>query len=203
MAKTMIASEGMTDGQIDTLANQIRDAARKHCDEVGKDAAQRALGVDNLGMRMFTVFRELAEKLSGPIIRHVKVNRSLTPAEAIKATGRVPWYIDEEILAEMPRDGFEEGNVEVFELDYDPTPEQLDRELDARGLRPDPYALCQAMADDPAFADERPVATQWRDKRDRACYAYFGRNGSGRDVYVGRSGGGWGRDYRFAGVRNK
>ncbi|MEK7579847.1 MAG: hypothetical protein AAB469_01490 [Patescibacteria group bacterium] len=47
----------MSDGQIETVVEQLRAAMRKHREEVQKDAAQQALGVDNLGMRMFVVFR--------------------------------------------------------------------------------------------------------------------------------------------------
>ena len=52
MTQIMIAS-GMSDGQIETAVQQLRAAMRKHRDEVQKDVAQQALGVDNLGMRMF------------------------------------------------------------------------------------------------------------------------------------------------------
>src|SRR3989344_8514950 len=134
MAKTMIASEGMTDGQIESVANQVRDAMRKHRSEVGKEPAQLALSVDNLGMRMFAVFRELAEKLSGLITRHVKVDRTHTPDQVIDRTGRVRWYIDEQVLAKMPRDGFDEGNVVLFELDYHASVDEFCREYQDFGV---------------------------------------------------------------------
>ncbi|HEY4508887.1 MAG TPA: hypothetical protein VJC13_01220, partial [Candidatus Paceibacterota bacterium] len=73
MAKTMTASE-MTDGQIDTAVDSLRAAMRKHRSEIPKDAAQQALGVDNLGMRMFAVFRGLVEAVSNLIIRIVDVD---------------------------------------------------------------------------------------------------------------------------------
>ena len=85
MAETMIASD-MTDGQIDDLANKLRDAARKHRNEVSKDVAQQVLGADNLGMRLFVILRQLAEAISNMIVRIVKVNRNQFPKEAINAT---------------------------------------------------------------------------------------------------------------------
>lgn len=100
MAETMIAS--MSDGQIETAVEQLRAAMRKHRDEVEKDAAQQALGVDNLGMRMFSVFRGLAEAVSNMLVRQVTVNRSRTPEEAIKATGRRK-YVNDAVVKTMPR----------------------------------------------------------------------------------------------------
>ncbi|OHA89302.1 MAG: hypothetical protein A2653_01250 [Candidatus Zambryskibacteria bacterium RIFCSPHIGHO2_01_FULL_43_25] len=82
--------------------------------------------------------------------------------------------------------------------------DELDREYEARNLRPDPYAVTQVMADDPAFADKRPVAVQWRDKRGCACYALFDRDDAGREVGIVRrrgSGSRWSRSVQFGGVR--
>lgn len=200
MAKTMTASQ-MTNGQIDSAVDQLRDAMRKHREEVDKEGAQHALGVNNLGMRMFTVFRELAEAASKIIRRAVRVDRTRTATEVIDATSRVRWYVDEQVLAEMPLDGREEDTIEFFELDYDPDVEELDREYETRDLRPDPATVAQAMIDDPTFADERPVAVQWRDNKGRACYMFFHRFVSKRGVSVDWGGGRWGRVCRFAGVR--
>ena len=199
MAETMLAS--MTDGQIDDLANKLRDAARKHREEFPREVTQEVLRSKNIGMQLLTTFRTLVEQASKLIVRHVKVSRTLTPAQAIDGTGRTKWYIVEEVLAEMPLDGKVEDDVVVFELNYDPTVDELDREYKARGLRPDPAAVAQAMADEPALADERPVAVQWRDNQGRACCALFGRGGDERRVRVRWLVSGWFRSFRFAGVR--
>lgn len=75
MAKTMTASQiEMTDGQIDNVCAKLRDALRKHRGEISLEAAQVAIGVENIGMMMFTPFRELAEVFSRTIIRRVRVN---------------------------------------------------------------------------------------------------------------------------------
>ena len=150
---------------------------------------------------LLLVVRGAAEVVVKIITRTVKVDRSRTAAEVIDATGRVKWYIDQEALAEMPLDGKSEDTVEFFELNYDPSVDELDREYEARGLRPDPAAVAQAMTDDPALADERPVSVQWRNSKGHACYAIFDRYGGKRDVRVDRGDDGWDRDYRFAGVR--
>ena len=202
MTKIMNASESMTDGQIDTAVNQFRDAMRKNRDGVGKELAQQVLGVDNLGMRMFAVYRDLAEKFGKTITRHVVVDRSLTPEQMINLTGRVKWFIDPEVLVEMPREGLSECAVEIFELDYDASVDQLDNEYESNSRAQDPYAVIQMMIDDPSLADERPIAVQWRDKRGRACYAIFDRHGDGeRRVRVSWDDDGWDRNDRFAGSR--
>ena len=82
----MTATE-MTDGKIENAVNKLRDAMRKHRSSITSDVAQQVLGVENLGMMMFTPFRERAEVVSNLIIRKVKVNRSRSPQEALDATG--------------------------------------------------------------------------------------------------------------------
>lgn len=202
MAKTMIASEqSITDGQIENVVARLRDALRKHRNELGSEPVQQVLGVENLGMELLEPFRKRIELVSNVITCHVKVDRTKTPQEVINATGRTKWYIDEEVLAEMPREGFKEGEVVIFELDYDPTVDELDREYEIRGLQPDPYAVAQVAINDPAFADERLLSVQWRDKCGRACCAIFRRFGAGREVDVRWRGLWWSRDCRFGGVR--
>jgi len=108
MALTMTAFT-MTTGQIETLVDQLRDAVRKHASEIPKDRAQQALGVDNLGMRMFTVFRELVESVSDWIVRLVDVDVTRTPKATLEATGRRQ-YIDNAVVATMPKGkGGEDG----------------------------------------------------------------------------------------------
>jgi hypothetical protein len=145
--------------------------------------------------------RKHVEMVSNFVTRHVRVDRSLTPAQAIEATGRVRGYVDEQVLTDIPTEGRDEDDQVVFELGYDPTVDELDREYEDRGLCPDPMGTTKLMADDPAFADERSLVVQWRDSKGRACYAIFGRWPGERLVGVNRSDYGWSRSSRFAGVR--
>ena len=199
MIQIMTAS-GMSDGQIEAVAEQLRAAMRKHRDDVQKDAAQQALGVDNLGMRMFVVFRELAEEMSNLIVRHVKVDRSQTPQQALDATGRKQ-YTNREVVDAMPRGENEEVDVCFFNLDYDPTVEELDREYELRGLKADPIAQAKVNTDNPAFADDRPNGCQWGLENGVASFATFDRWRVERDVGVDRDGIRWSRCCRFGGVR--
>lgn len=149
-----------------------------------------------------TMTPDQPSRIAEMITRHVTVDRTRNAAQAIEAIGCETQYIDERWLAEMPLNGRDEDNVEFFELDHEPTPDELDREYEVRGLRPDPAATAKVIADDPAFADERPVVVQWRDKQNRACAMIFGYHKSnGRYVGVGGCPGKWIRRWRFAGVR--
>lgn len=201
MDKTMTAPKQMTDGQIEDLVSKLRDAARKHRDELGSEAVQEALGTDNLGMVLFAPFRKLVEMVSNMFTRNISgVNRTQTPQEALDATGRKQ-YTNQSVVDAMPRGEGENVELKFFELDYDPFPKELDAEYKSRNLKADPFALSKHMQDDPSFADERPVACQWDlDENGRASYAVFDRWDGGRFVDVFRRDDRWDRRYRFAGV---
>ncbi len=199
MAKTMIAS--LTDGQIEAAVNQLRDAMRKHRDDVNKDAAQQALGTDNLGMRMFTVFREVAEVMSGLILRRVMVNLKRSAQEAIKATGRVQ-YTDSKVLDAMPTAETDLAEVHFFKLGRYVSDADLEKEYELRGLKPcDPYSLAAVNEAEPEFADEHPNGTHWQDANGEWCFAAFSHWRDGRSVRVDRDGSGWSVSWCFAGVR--
>lgn len=206
MAETMIASEmGMTDGQIDDLANKLRDAARKHRDEISKDVGQQVLGVSNLGMQLFSVVRKLAEEISKQIVHIVKVNRSRTSQQALDACGRKQ-YVDKKVVAAMPR-----GTGSKVKLVYfKPDPSAYHNgwiscaavadEFKRRRIKPDPQAQIDDNAANPEFADATPNACQWVDADGNYCFAAFVRWRGGRDVFVSRRDNGWGGAWSFAGV---
>ena len=204
MAKTMTAPQQktMTDGQIDDLVNKLRDAVRKHREELGSEAVQEVLGTDNLGMVLFDPFRKLVEMVSNMFTRLVSgINRNQTSQEALDATGRKQ-YTTQSVVDAMPRGEGENVELQFFELDYDPTTAELDAEYESRNLKADPFALMKHMEDNLAFADERPVACQWDlDENGAASYATFHRWHDERDVLVYRNAGVWSRYSRFAGVR--
>jgi len=199
--KTMTAPKKMTDGQIDDLANKIRDAARKHRDELSSEAVQKVLGTDNLGMMLLAPFRKLVEMESNMFTRLVSgINRNQTPRQALDATG-LKQYTTQSVVDSMPRGEGENVELKFFWLDYNPTITELGKEYERRSLKADLFALCKHMEDDPEFADERPVACQWDiDENEVASYAAFRRWHGERGVVVGRYVSGWPRRYRFAGV---
>ncbi len=201
MDKTMTAPKQMTDGQIEDLVNKLRDAARKHREELNSEAVQEALGTDNLGMVLFASFRKIVEMVSAMFTRLVSgINRNQTPQQALDATGRKQ-YTTQSVVDAMPHGEGENVELKFFELDYGPTTTELNAEYERHGLTADPFALCKHMQDDPAFADDRPVACQWDlGENGAASYATFIGWDGGRDVSVDRTVNRWPRGYRFAGV---
>lgn len=206
MAKTMTASDEMTDGQIENVVGKLRDAMRKHRSEITLDVAQQVLGVENLGMMMFTPFRERAEAVSNFIVRTAKVNRNRSQQEAIEATGRAQ-YTDRKVVDAMPKGEGDEVEVVFFKPDLSKrngfiSDDDLEKEFDLRGLKPaDPISVAAVNEADPAFADEKPHGTHWKDAKGNWCCATFSRWDDEREVHVYRDGDGWDDFWWFAGVR--
>ncbi|MDC1205372.1 hypothetical protein N8083_00815 [Candidatus Pacebacteria bacterium] len=204
MSEIMLASE-MTDGQIDDLANKLRDAARKHRTEFDKSSAQEALRSPNIGMQLLAVFRDLVEDISKQIARIVTVNRARTPQESLDAYGRKQ-YTTKAVVDAMPRGSREEMKIVYFKPDKSAykngclSCQALDDEYKKRGLVPDPQAQIDDNSANPEFADTTPNACQWKDDDGNWCYATFGRWGGVRYVGVGRRDDGWDGDWVFAGV---
>ena len=204
MGETMLASE-MTDGQIDDLANKLRDAARKHRDEIAKDSAQQGLRSDNVGMMLFAAFKRLCEELSRQIVHIVKVDRSRTPQPALDACGRKQ-YVDKDVVAMMPQRSMEKAKLVYFKPDPSVYKNgviscaDLAEEYKKRGLIADPQAQIDDNAANPGFADDTPNGCQWVDEHGNYCCATFSRWNVGRDVSVFRSDDGWNAFWSFAGV---
>ena len=199
MDETMIAS--MTDGQIENLVDKLRAAARKHRQEITSETVQLVLGVENLGMEMFAVIRGHVERVSNMIIRHVRVNHTRTPQEALDATGRVQ-YKDRDVVATMPRGEDDEVEVHFFKLGRYVSDADLEKEYELRGLKPaDPYSLAAVNEADPAFADEHPNGTHWKDANGKWCYIAFFRWDGERRVDFYRDDLDWFDVWWFAGLR--
>jgi hypothetical protein len=89
-----------------------------------------------------------------------------------------------------------------FKLNRYVSDADLDKEYELRGLKPaDPYSLAAVNEDDPAFADDHPNGTHWKDGDGNWCYAVFRRWFDERDVFVSRDGNGWDDGWWFAGLR--
>ena len=207
MAKIMIASQQMTDGQIENVVAKLRDALRKHRGELGSEPVQQVLGVENLGMELLAPFRKRVEAMTNIIVRHVTVNRAQTPQAMLDATGRRQ-YTDRKVVDAMPRSEGEEVDVYFFK----PRPEayrdgiisddRLEAEYEFHGLVPaDPFTLGAVNQADPAFADKHRNVTHWKDANGKWCYIAFYRWGDGPGVSVGQYDSGWSGRWVFAGVR--
>jgi hypothetical protein len=135
------------------------------------------------------------------ISRTVKVDRSRTAQEALKATGR-NLYVNDDVVELMPQGEGDEVEVNLFNVGRYITDDELNKEFYLRGLKPvDPFALAALNEAYPAFADEKPNATHWKDAQGNWCYAIFGRWRGERRVNVNRNAGDWNDNYWFAGVR--
>ncbi len=210
MAKAVSPSEILSAGQIIKLTDLLSAGLRKA--ELPCDVSQQV--IENQGsaiVKEFVAgFRQRVEAISKLIVRLVKkVNRTRTPQEALRATGRT-LHINDIVVATMPM-GHGEGAEIVF---LKPEPEEytrpgfmsdddLEKALECRDLiSVDPNSLAAFNEANPTFADERPHGTHWKDADGKWCYAAFNLWFDGeRRVRVGRDDDDWDDDWFFAGVR--
>lgn len=204
MAKSMTPSvewKAMTDGQIEKAVEAYRAMLRKHRNELNSDAVQQVLGSAGYVAEMVDVLRRRAEAVSDLIIRRVKVNRSRAPGEAIKATG---WscYVDDTVVDTMPNGEGDEVEVCFFQVGHYVSDADLEKEYELRGLTPaDPYSLAAVNEADPAFADDHPNSTHWKNADGKWCYAAFHRWDGERSVDVDRRVNDWNALWWFGGLR--
>lgn len=200
MNKIMTLSE-MTAGQIDKAVANFRALLEKHSKNYDQDAVQTVLGQKEFIDKVFTLFQDRVEAVSGMIVRKVKVDRSLSPVGLLRATGRVQ-YVNGIVVAEMPKGEGDEVEVVFFNLGCYVSDDILEKEYEIRGLKPaDPYSQAAVNTVDPAFADKHPNGTHWKDENGNWCYSAFDRWGGEREVNVGQSDDDWDDDWWFAGLR--
>lgn len=201
MDTSITPSGPVTEGQIGKLNQNIAAKLLKNKKELPSDIFQQVLGDDTLLDEIYASIRKRVEARSNFIIRTVTVNRKRSAKEALKATGR-NHYVTDSVVAKMPNGEGEEMEVIFFNLGRFVSDNDLDKEYELRGLIPaDPFTLAAVNEADPAFADERPNGTHWKDKDDQWCFAAFYRFLVERRVHVRRDGDDWDDDWWFAGVR--
>lgn len=202
MATAMTPSAGLiTAGQIGKFQELLGARLRKS--SLQSELVQQVLASqgDAVADEMVVAIRKRTEAFSNTITRHVKVDRTRTPQAALAATNRKQ-YVTDNVVAAMPKGNGEEVEVFFFKLDRYVSDAELDKEYGLRGLVPaDPYSLAAANEQDPAFADEHPNGTHWKDTQNKWCYAAFCRWGGGRRVDVYRNDGDWNDLWWFAGLR--
>ena len=191
----------ITAGQIGKLQEIL--AARLRKSGLRNDAVQQVLENqgDEIADEMVGVVRRRVEAVSDMIVRHVKVDRSLTPYEMVAATRRAE-YVDKAVAKTMPRNEGDEVDIYFFKVGRDVTVVDFAEEYELRGLKPDYYAQGAVNEADPAFADEHPNGTQWQDKDGNiCCLAFNGLDGGRRVVFCNRDRSSWFDYWWFAGVR--
>ena len=145
----------------------------------------------------------LKEFMGNAMTRFIRVDRTRTPKETIKATNRAE-YTDNSVVKTMPAGGDgAENEVEVvfFKLGRYVSDNDLAAEYEKRGLKPDPYAVAAVNEADPSFADDYYNSTHWKNADGNWCYVAFYRGDNERRVHVDRGDGDWVADWWFGGVR--
>lgn len=179
MAKTMTPSATITDGQIEKAVSSFRNALIKKRAELPSDAAQLALGTDNLGMRLLQPFRELV-KVSGNIIIRRSTPNVLSNREALVATG-CKLVVNNQVVEAMPDYIRSDGETVFFRLAPNAhggwiSDDDLELEYKRRGLVPeDPRQLAKVNEDDRTFCDKHKHSTHWKDNNGGWCYISFYR----------------------------
>lgn len=195
------STEPITEGQIGKIFELFGSRLRKS--NVQSKPLQDV--IENQGStlvdKLMQSLIEMVDAVSNLIIRKVKVNRTQSPKEILKATGRNQ-YVTDSVVAKMPKGNGDETEVFFFKLGCTISDTDLDKEYELRGLKPaDPYSLAKVNEDDPAFADTHPNGTHWKDEKGNWCFATFDRFLVGRDVIVDCHDRGWDVFWWFAGVR--
>ncbi|KKQ78051.1 MAG: hypothetical protein A3A96_02855 [Candidatus Zambryskibacteria bacterium RIFCSPLOWO2_01_FULL_39_39] len=180
--KTIATTETMTQEQARQIGDRFVAKFPKAGTNFPKDIVQGVSDdeMEELIAEFIESLKTRVEHRAKVIIRHFKVDRTKTPAQLLSACNRVPWYVDETVLATMPMDGPEEGDLLFFPLEKDTPVADISRVFEERGLVPDYAAQMQVNADDQAFADKHPNGMQWA----KNSYVYFYRRGDGRKVHV-------------------
>lgn len=116
-------------------------------------------------------------------------------------------YVTDSVVDEMPKANTEKTEVVFFKPDLSQrngfiSDDDLEKEFELRGLKPaDPISVAAVNEADPAFADEKPHGTHWKDAKGNWCCATFYRRHDEREVRVNRYDNGWSGLWWFAGVR--
>src|SRR3989344_6231301 len=115
MAKTMTPSP-MTAKQVERAVELFRAQLRKHRTELPSEVVQQVFGQSELVGEWFEVLRRRVEMVDNLITRRVKVNRLLTPQQALDATGRKQ-YTNRKVVDNMPKGEGEEVELVLFKPD--------------------------------------------------------------------------------------
>ena len=196
------ATNSITPGQIGKIQELLGAALRKS----GLQSEPTQLVIEQQGdalvAEMVATVRKRVEAVSSMIVRHAKANRNRTPQQVLDATGRKQ-YTDSKVVKAMPKGEGDETDVHFFKLGRYVSDADLEKEYELRGLKPaDPYSLAAVNEADPAFADEYPNGTHWKDASGNWCYAAFDQWYDGeRLVDVSRLDDDWNDFWWFAGLR--
>jgi len=175
MSTIMTPSE-MTKGQIDKAVANYRAMLEKHAPDFQSATVQAVLGSPELAKEQLKLFRTHVEAESTLVTRTAPVNRTLTPKEALSATGRA-LYLNEDVVAIWPLATGDSVTMSFYKFGRYIEAGKLDEELAKVGLElvVDPTGLAAINQAYPEFADTHPNGTQWKNAAGKVCFAAFGR----------------------------
>ena len=118
-------------------------------------------------------------------------------------------YTDRKVVDSMPKGEGDEVEVVFFKPEpweyTEPgyiSDDDLEKAYERRNRNPaDPYSVAAVNEADPAFADEKPHGTHWKNADGKWCFAALLPLGRQAQVRVDRIGRGWNDNWWFAGVR--
>lgn len=209
MAKIMTASSFedtvMNDDQRKTLVNQVEDAIRKNSSKIPKDAAQFALGVNNLGRRLYSVFEEISMASIGMVKRSVTIPDF--PIEAAIRNGRDPVWTSIDGSLAIPTFPKKKVDLCYFLLRKKSTCcEEIEYIYRLLDLYPCPSGNAYDNYLNPEFSGRFSNGCLWRDLNGDFCSLHFYEpDNKSRAVFLGReeSYQRFGEGTLFAGVRKK
>jgi hypothetical protein len=137
---------------------------------------------------------------AGTMIVHrgIKVNRNRTPQEAIAATGRKQ-HIGNGVVSGMPRNEGEVVDLYYFKENRSISDDNLEKRYEELGLAPDPYAQAADNEANPAFANDHPNSTHWKNSQGEWCFSVFNHWCDECRVSVNRSAFDWPDRWWFGG----
>ena len=171
MSPSETETKTTTAGQIDKAVGLYRALLEKHSKEFDSETVQLVLGQSELADEQFQLFCARVEAQSNILVRHVRVDRSRTPKKVLDATGRAQ-YTEGDVVKGMPSGEGDETDVYFFKLGRNISDDDLEKEYALRGFKPaDPYSQAAVNEADPAFADEHPNGTHWKDDKGNCFFA--------------------------------
>lgn len=126
-----------------------------------------------------------------------KSKTKMTLEQQIKTLGFEDNYIDLDVVKEI-KDPKTKGEIEFFQMGKTATNQEVLNEYEKRGLIPDPFVFIKYLKKNPKILDEKKyIGIQL----ENSIYVAFDGWDGERRVGRGRSDGGWGGGWWFAGRR--